>query len=115
MAAEKAAKNMPSIADAEPETTRFLRGVFERMMHGEGDPGLFTAEMQKVMFPDNIKQLKGPLGIEVLKGFELLTADGSNAAKHRVYRATFDSGLKARVDFTLDAQGKIAGANVRPE
>jgi|GEM_PF-4304175 len=25
------------------------------------------------------------------------------------------SGLKVRVNFAIDAQGKIAGANVRPE
>lgn len=116
LAAQEAARNVAAIADADPDTTKFIRGVFEGMVRGEGDPALFSAEMQKVMFPDNIKQLKGPLGSQgPLKVFELLTADNSNGTKHRVYRAVFESGLKARVNFTIDAEGKIAGANVRPE
>ncbi len=115
-AAQLAVKNVAAIADTDPETTKFLRGVFEGMVRGEGDPALFTAEMQKVMFPERIKQLKGPLGSQgPLKSFELLTAENPDGTKRRIYRATFESGLKARVSFTLDAQGKIAGSNVRPE
>ena len=84
---------------------------------GEGDPAHYTAEMQKFLFPDNVKQLKGPLGSQgPIRSFELLTADAPDAGfKRRIYRATFESGLKVRVHFTLDAQGKIAGSNVRPE
>lgn len=115
VAAQNAAKNAAPIADNDPETTKFLRGVFEGMARGEGDPALFSAEMQKVMFPDTIKQLKGPLGREVLKSFDLLTAENTDGTKRRIYRVTFESGLKARANFTIDAQGKIAGANVRPE
>ena len=115
-AAQLAAKNVAAIADTDPETTKFLRGVFEGMVRGEGDPAQFTVEMQKLMFPDRIKQLKGPLGSQgPIKSFELLTAENPEGTKRRVYRATFESGLKARVNFTLDAQGKISGANVRPE
>ena len=115
-AAQLAAKNAAPIADTDPETTKFLRSVFDGMLRGEGDPALFSAEMQKVMFPDRIKQLKGPLGSQgPLKAFELLTTENADGTKHRSYRATFDSGLKARVNFVIDAQGKIAGANVRPE
>ena len=116
LAAQNAAKNVAAIADTDPETTKFLRSVFEGMVRGEGDPAIFSADMQKVMFPDRIKQLKGPLGAQgPLKAFELLTAENADGTKKRIYRATFESGLKARVTFTIDAQGKIAGANVRPE
>ncbi|HEX6126585.1 MAG TPA: serine hydrolase domain-containing protein [Pyrinomonadaceae bacterium] len=116
LAAKEAERNRPSIADADPETTKFLRGIFEGMVRGEGDPALYTAEMQKVLFPDNIKQLKGPLGGQgPIKAFELLTAEAPDGGKRRVYRATFESGVKVRVNFTLDAQGKISGATVRPE
>ena len=77
---------------------------------------IYLNRMQKVMFPDRIKQLKGPLGSQgPLKAFELLTAENPEGTKRRIYRATFESGLKARVTFTVDAEGKIAGANVRPE
>ena len=49
-AAQLAAKNAAPIADADPETTKFLRSVFDGMVRGEGDPAFFSAEMQKVMF-----------------------------------------------------------------
>ena len=115
LAAKDAAKNVAPIADSDPETTKFLLGVFEGMLRGEGDAALFSAEMQKVMFPDAIKQLKGPLGGEVLKSFDLLTAENAEGTKRRLYRGTFESGLKVRATFALDAQGKITAANVRPE
>jgi hypothetical protein len=68
------------------------------------------------MFPDRIKQLKGPLGGQgPVKTFELLTHENAGGGKRRQYRATLESGMKVRVNFALDAQGKIAGANVRPE
>jgi D-alanyl-D-alanine carboxypeptidase len=116
LAAQNAAKNVAAIADSDPEITKFLRGVFEGMVKGEGDPANFSAEMQKVMFPDRIKQLKGPLGSQgPLKAFELLSAEVVDGLKRRTYRATFESGMRVRAVFGIDAQGKIAGANVRPE
>ena len=116
LAAVKAAKNVAAIPDTDPSTTKFLRGVFEGMVKGEGDPALFSPEMQKVLFPDNIKQLKGPLGSQgPIKAFELLTAENTEGNKRRIYRATFESGVKVRANFFVDAEGKIAGASVRPE
>lgn len=116
LAKQKALKNVPAIADADPETSKFLRGVFESMVKGEGDPANYSAEMQKSMFPENIKALKGPLGGQgPIKVFELLSAETPDGGKRRVYRATFESGMKVRVHFFIDAQGKIAGSNVRPE
>ena len=113
-AAQEAAKNAAPIADADPETTKFLRGVFEGLLKGEGDPAQFSVEMQKFMFPDRIKQ-PTPLSGQVMKSFELMTAESTDGSKRRQYRATFESGMKARVFFTVDAQGKITGVNVRPE
>jgi len=115
-AAETAAKNAAPIADTDPETTKFLRGVFEGMLRGEGDPALFSAEFQKFLFPDKIKQLKGPLGSQgPIKAFELLTAENAEGTKRRIYRITFEGGMKVRVNFGLDTQGKISGTGVRPE
>lgn len=116
VAKQQAAKNVAAIADADPETTKFLRSVFEGMVRGEGDPAHYSEEMRKVMFPDNITQLKGPLGGQgPMKAFELLSTETIEGNKRRVYRAIFESGFKVRVHFTIDSQGKIAGANVRPE
>jgi hypothetical protein len=116
VAAQNAARNVAAIADTDPETTKFLRGIFDGMVRGEGDPANYSEEMKKFLFPENIKQLKGPLGSQgAIKVFELLTAETVEGSKRRVYRATFESGMKVRVHFTIDAQGKISGANVRPE
>ncbi|MEO8650531.1 MAG: serine hydrolase domain-containing protein [Acidobacteriota bacterium] len=115
-AAQSEAKNVAAIADADPKTTKYLRGVFDAMVRGEGDPANFSAEMQKFMFPDNIKQLKGPLGSQgPIRSFDLLTAENADGSKRRVYRVTFESGMKVRATFGIDIQGKITGANVRPE
>jgi hypothetical protein len=86
------------------------------MMRGEGDPAIFSPEMQKIMFPDRIKQLKGPLGSAgPLKSFDLLSSEMIDGLKRRVYRGTLENGMKVRVTFGIDPTGKIAGANVRPE
>jgi CubicO group peptidase (beta-lactamase class C family) len=115
-AAQLAAKNALPIADTDPETTKLLRTVVEGMVAGQGDPSLFSAEMQKFLFPDRITQLKGPFASQgPVKAFDLITAENVDGAKRRIYRVTFESGMKIRVTFTVDAEGKIAGANVRPE
>jgi len=46
---------------------------------------------------------------------EWLTSEDAEGNKVRLYRATFESGLKARVRVTIDEQGKISGFGVRPE
>jgi CubicO group peptidase (beta-lactamase class C family) len=113
-AAQDAARNAQPIADDDAATTKFLRGVFEGLIKGEGDPSNFSGEMQKFMFPDRIKQ-KTPLTGQTLISFDLLVAESADGSKRRQYRATFESGMRARVFFNIDAQGKIAGVNVRPE
>ena len=115
VAAEKkaveAARIAAAIDDKDPETTKFLRGVFEGFLRGEGDPAMFTTEMQTFLFPDRIKQLKGPLGSQgPIKAFELLTAENTDGKKVRRYRITFESGMKVRGLFELDATGKISQA-----
>jgi hypothetical protein len=50
-----------------------------------------------------------------VKTFELMAAENADGGKRRQYRATFDSGMKVRVFFSIDPQGKIGGVNVRPE
>ena len=91
-ASKKAAKNVAAIEDKDPDTTKFLRDVFEHLIAGDALGS------------------QGPI-----KLFELLASENANGAKTRSYRATFDSGLKARVRFVIDAQGKISTAGVRPE
>ena len=113
-AAQEAAKNAAPMADADPDTTKFLRTVFEGLIKGEGDPALFSGEFQKSMFPDRIKQ-PTPMTGQTLRSFELMSAENADGTKRRQYRAAFESGMKVRVFFTVDAQGKISGVGVRPE
>jgi CubicO group peptidase (beta-lactamase class C family) len=116
LAAQRAAKSASTIADADPDTTKFLRSAFEKMVTGEISADLFNAEMQKLLFPDRIKQLQGPLGSQgAIKSFELLKAADKDGVKTRTYRITFESGVKVTGNFALDAQGKISGAGFRPE
>ena len=116
VAAQNAARNAAPIADSDPDSTTLVRVVFEGMLKGEGDPNLFSPEMQKEMFPDKIKQLKGPLGSQgALTAFDLLASENVGDAKRRSYRATFESGMKIRANITLDSDGKIADAKIRPE
>jgi D-alanyl-D-alanine carboxypeptidase len=115
LAAQKAAAPAP-IADADPETTKFLRGAFDKMLSGDISPDLFDAQMQKLLFPDNVKQLKQQLGEQGgIKFFELTASENTDAGKRRVYRITFQTGLRLTGSFFLDPQGKIAGAGFRPE
>jgi hypothetical protein len=115
LAAQKAAAPA-TIADADPETTKFLRGAFDKMLSGDISPDLFDAQMQKLLFPDNVKQLKQQLGEQGgIKSFDLITSENTAAGKRRVYRITFQTGMKLKGSFFLDPQGKIAGAGFRPE
>jgi hypothetical protein len=116
LAAQKAAKNAPPMADSDPETTRFLRGVFDKMLAGDIGPEFFDAEMQKLLFPDRVKQLANQLGSQgAVKSFDLMQSENTAEGKRRVYRITLESGLKLTGNFFLDTKGKIAGAGFRPE
>jgi CubicO group peptidase (beta-lactamase class C family) len=114
--AAEAARSAAAIEDKDPETTKFLRGVFEGMLRGEGDPALFSADMKAFLFPERIKQLKGPLGSQgPIKAFELMSAGNDGGAKTRRYRVTLESGMKVRANFVIDADGKISSAGVGRE
>jgi hypothetical protein len=116
LAAQNAAKNAAPIEDADPATTKFLRQTFEKMITGDVDQNLFSPEMQKVLFPNAINQLKPFLSSQgPIKTFELITAETTPTLKRRVYRVTFESNTKIALTFTVNAEGKIAGALVRPE
>jgi D-alanyl-D-alanine carboxypeptidase len=116
LAAQRAAKTAGPIADTDPDTTRFLRSSFEQMVTGDISPDLFNEQMQKLLFPDRVKDLKGPLGGQgAIKSFELMKAADNAGTKTRSYRITFEGGLKLIGNFTIDAHGKIAGAGFRPE
>ena len=100
------------IADADPKTTAFLKEVITRAARGETDPEWLTPQFQAFLLPDRIKQgpqMMGRLGD--LTGFELMEDTTRNDLHVRIYRATLGT-TPLRVQFTLAADGKIAGLGV---
>ena len=115
LAAERATKNADSIEDTDPATTKFLRETFEKMITGDVDQNIFSPEMQKALFPDEIKTLKLILGSQgQIKAFDLIKSETKQSVKSRDYRATFEK-MKVRLNFTINAEGKIAKAIINPE
>ncbi len=103
------------VADTDPKTTAFLRDVLVRAARGETDPEWLTPQFQAFLLPDRIKQgpqMMGRLGD--LTGFELMEDTTRNDLHVRIYRATFGT-TPLRVQFTLAADGKIAGLGVSPD
>ncbi len=116
VAAQNAAKTAAPIEDTDPATTKFLRATFEKMITGDVDQNLFSPELQKILFPNAINQLKPFLSSQgPIKAFDLMTAETNASVKRRIYRVTFESNTKISLTFTIDAEGKIAGALVRPQ
>jgi D-alanyl-D-alanine carboxypeptidase len=116
VAAQRAAANAKPIEDTDPETTKFLRASFEKMITAEISPDVFDEKFRAMLFPDRIKELGTRLaGQGAIKSFELMRAENTDAGKRRSYRITFENGLRLSGNFAIDAQGKIAGAGFRPE
>jgi CubicO group peptidase (beta-lactamase class C family) len=116
LAAQRAEKNAAAIEDTDPATTKFLRETFEKMITGDVDQNLFSSQMQKILFPNAINQLKPFLSSQgAIKAFDLITSETTPSLKRRVYRVTFESDTKVNLTFTINAEGKIAGTLVRPE
>ncbi|MCA1623556.1 MAG: serine hydrolase [Acidobacteria bacterium] len=115
LGAENAARNAVPIEDTDPATTKFLRETFEKIIAGDVDQNVFSPEMQTELFPDNIKQLKLILGSQrAIKAFDLIKAETTQSVKSRHYRATFEK-MKVRLNFTINAEGKISRAIINPE
>lgn len=113
--AQRAASKAAAIEDTDSTTTKFLRETFEKMFGGEVDQNLFTPEMQKILFPTGINQLKPFISAQgTIKAFDLTTAETNPTLKRRIYRVTFESNVKINLTFTVNAEGKIAGVLIRP-
>jgi hypothetical protein len=116
LAAEQARRNAVAIPDPDPKITILIRSTFEKMIDGTVDRELFTTEMQELLFPNALIQMKTRLGNQgSIRSFELLTADDTQGSKRRTYRVTFEAGMKLRINFTIDSEGKIAGVSMKPE
>lgn len=77
LTAQRAARNASPIEDTDGETTKFLRATFEKMLAGEVNP-----DVQKVIFPNNVNQLRGQLGSQgPIKSFDLMRVENTAEGK----------------------------------
>ena len=103
------------IADADPETTAFLKKVITAAAGGTAEADWFTPEFRSFMLPDRIKQGPQMFGrFGPLQAFELMEDATRDGRRVRAYRAMFGS-TSLRATFTLAPDGKIAGLGVQPD
>ena len=102
------------IADPDAKTTAFLKEVITLAARGETNPEWLTAQFQTFLLPDRIKQGPQMMGRHgELTAFELMEESTRDDVRIRIYRATFGT-TPLRVQFTLSADGKIAGLGISP-
>jgi len=73
------------IADKEPQVTQMVSSLLQDMAAGKAKPEQFTGELQKRLFPDEIKEL-GPALEELGKAKTLELMEKKDEAKERNYR-----------------------------
>jgi D-alanyl-D-alanine carboxypeptidase len=109
-----AEKEEPIAADPDPKMTEFLKNLTIAMSKGLADPGLFTLEAQKAIFPDKAKEAQQFLTkLGPLKSFMYLRQKMEGPNRVIQYRATFGDTQLLMI-YVVDKDGKIAGAGVQP-
>lgn len=102
------------IADEDPATTARMRRMFEGALKGELDEGFFTDEAKKQLVP-RIRDDKARLAsFGALKSFRLLERKKSEGGVHLRYRVALENETLT-LFLSLDKDGKIRGAGIRPE
>jgi D-alanyl-D-alanine carboxypeptidase len=101
-------------ADPDTKTTEFLKNLTIALSKGLADPGLFTLEAQKILFPDKVKEAQAFLSkLGALKSFTFLRQRTEGTNRVIQYRATFGE-TQILMIYVVDKDGKVAGAGVRP-
>jgi D-alanyl-D-alanine carboxypeptidase len=109
---ELAAKAEEPIADADPGTTRKLRGVIEKASRGEVEPDLFAKQATEQL--TRLRDGKGPFAsFGALKKFQLYERKESDQGAHLRYRVDFENET-VDATFDLDKAGKIERLGLRP-
>ena len=102
------------IADPDPTVTAFLKQALTSAAGGTIDPEWLTPEFRSFLLPDRIKQGPDMMGRHgALQAFELMEDTTRDGRRVRIYRATFGT-TPVRAQFTLSADGKIAGLGISP-
>jgi CubicO group peptidase (beta-lactamase class C family) len=103
-----------AIEDKEPGLTAKLRRIFQDALSGKADPTDYDEQMQRLLFPDTIKEASKQLAaMGELSSFVLVEASEKDGTKQRIYSAMLGT-TPVRVNISVDAKGKISGLLVRP-
>jgi len=101
------------IEDKEPQVTVFFGDLLQKIADGKADPAVFTADLQKELFPEAIKEFADTLkewgqreSIALLRRGE---EDGNRAYR---YRVVFEK-VSVEVELVLTADNKVAGFGMR--
>ena len=110
----KLAEEKP-IADKEPQVTQMVSRLLQDIADGKAKPEQFTAEQQKRLFPDEIKEL-GPALKEFgeLKTLELIARTDEDEQRNYRYRARY-SQMTIMVSVGLTRVDKIARLDLSEE
>lgn len=102
------------IEDKEPATTARLRGIFEGALKGEVDERLFSDEAKKRLVPRIREDKERLASFGALKTFQLLERKDHDGGQTLRYRVVLENET-LQMSFSLDKDGKIRGAGIRPE
>ena len=96
------------IADKEPQVTQRVKALLEEIADGKAKPEQFTEELEKKLFPDEIKELEPALkGLGAAKALELLKRTDQGEQRMYRYRATY-SQRTIIVSLALTKDDRIA-------
>jgi CubicO group peptidase (beta-lactamase class C family) len=100
------------IEDKEPQVTAFLVDLLQKLADGKAEPGLFSADLQKELFPDTVKEFAGMLK-EWGPRKSIALIQRTNADGNRVYRyRVVFQDESILLQLTLTSDGKIARLSV---
>ena len=103
------------IADNEPQVTQMVKALLRELADGKAKPEQFTEEVQKRLFPDEIKEL-GPALKEFgeWKTLELMERMEEGERRNYRYRAKYPN-LTLMISIALTKDDKIAKLNFSEE
>jgi CubicO group peptidase (beta-lactamase class C family) len=97
------------IEDKEPQVTALFRDLLRKIEDEKADPGVFTDDARKKLFPDRVKEFQEALeDFGPAKAVDLLERKEEAGLRSYVYRLTFEDGRVVKLNLKLTGDNKIA-------
>jgi CubicO group peptidase (beta-lactamase class C family) len=104
-----------AVEDKDPKTTEFFKKVVQDTIDAKLEADVFTEEMQKLIFPDRVKQAAAFLkSLGEQKSFTLVEFKEENKSRKYQYKLIMGDAT-VLVSGTINEDGKISGFAFRPE